>query len=65
MPKLLLPPLRARQRSGRALALALTMAPDARTIYGRWLSNLIRLSWKDPTSKFTTLSHAHPSRGAK
>ena len=34
MPKLLLPPLRARQRSVRAVALALTMAPDARTSYG-------------------------------
>ena len=34
MPKLLLPPLSARQRSVRAVALALTMVPDARTSYG-------------------------------
>ena len=38
MPKLLLPPLRARQRSGRAVALALAMAPDARTSYGFWVN---------------------------
>lgn len=25
----------------------------------------VRFSQKEPTSKFTTLSHAHPSRGAK
>ena len=33
MPKLLLPPLRERQRSVRVVALALTMVPDARTTY--------------------------------
>ena len=40
MPKLLPPPLRARHRSGRAVALALTMEPDARTIYRCQLSSI-------------------------
>ena len=44
MPKLLLPPLSARQRSGRAAAFALTMAPDARTIYGCQSSNIFEKS---------------------
>lgn len=43
MPKLLLPPLRARQRSGRAVALALTMVPVARTIYGFYLSSIFEV----------------------
>lgn len=41
MPNLLLPPLRACQRSVRAVALALTMAPDARTSYNFWLSIIL------------------------
>ena len=44
MPKLLPPPLRARQRSGRAVALALTMAPDARTIYGCYFKSVFEMN---------------------